>query len=598
MRNRIRLLSKRKFYNKSNVIFATFHFSVMTIFENTILSVLFLLPAATGNAQMKYYANPLKIPVSISGNFGEMRTNHFHTGLDFRTLQKTRLPVYSASDGFVSRIVVSPTGYGRALYIDHPNGTVTLYGHLDRFRKDLEDYVKASQYKQQTFAVDLKVPHDKFKVKRGEEIAKSGNTGSSEGPHLHFEIREVKSQDAFNPLIMNDFKIADRTPPRISALRVYPLNDQSYVNSGNGKRTFPLVSGGKHYTLQQAAAIRAYGEIGFSVNARDYIDNSANTYGIYSSKLFINGENTFTCTFGKINFDQNRYINSYLDYEEFVKSGIRYQKLWRDRGSYLFNYETDRSRGILKVDSGKTYECVVQLQDAAGNIAKLTFKIEGKFTREPPGKKEQGRIFHYDSKNRISSDNFEINAPNGAFYEDFPFTWSASEKEPGYYSALYKVNENTVPVHKPLEIILLTTGVPQKLREKVFVAGISEKGRKFYAGGKLSGDRIKTTITEFGNYGVVCDTVPPGILPLTIKNNALTDTNSIQFRIYDDLSGIKSYTGWIDGQWVLFEYDPKRSLLFYRIDPERLTLKKRHTLNLVVKDRVNNTTVYKATFWK
>jgi murein DD-endopeptidase MepM/ murein hydrolase activator NlpD len=559
-----------------------------------ILLIIFL----KGEGQVKYYANPLKIPPSLSGNFGELRPDHFHTGLDFRTQQKTGIPVYASAEGYVSRIVVSPTGYGKVIYLDHPNGTTTLYGHLNKFRHDLEEYVKMEQYERQSFAVDLKISEGKFQVGKGEQIALSGNSGSSGGPHLHFEIRDSRSQDAFNPLIMNDFNVKDKTPPRLVSVRIYPMDSRSHINLENTPRTFPVKLIGKSYSLSPGTSVKAFGNIGVAINASDYFDNDVSPCGIYSASLFVNGSKLFAYNFGRISFEQNRYLNSYIDYAEYEKTGVRFRKLWQDRGNRLNIYESDRSGGILQIDEEKDFAFEVVLGDAKGNKSELKFNISGKKLERIFDRRESDHSFRFDSRNSFSTDDFEIHASNGTFYEDFTFTFSVLKKLSGYYSSLFHVHENTVPLHKPVKISLLTDRIPTRLHDKALMVMVDKMGNKTYAGGKLSGKWMEGTILRFGDYAVVCDTVPPKIISPGIKNNTLTESGSIRFKISDDLSGIQSYIGLIDGEWALFEYDPKINSLVYFIDRSRLKTGKRHTIQLTVTDKVNNTSVYKATFWK
>jgi hypothetical protein len=565
--------------------------------KQLIISV-FMVFFLQGYGQLKYYANPMKIPLSLSGNFGELRPDHFHTGLDFRTQQKTGIPVYASAEGYVSRIMVSPLGYGKVLYIDHPNGTTTLYGHLDKFREDIEEYVKTEQYDNESFEVDLRVSSGKFPVKKGEQIARSGNTGSSGGPHLHFEIRDTRSQDAVNPLILNGFSIADKTPPRIISLRIYPMDNMSVVNSGKAAKTFPVKLTGKYYSLVPGTSVKASGNIGIAVYTNDYFDNDASPCGIYSASLNVNESEIFSCRFDRISFDQNRYVNSYIDYAEYDRSGVRFRKMWQDRGNKLEIYESDRSRGILHIDSEEDIPCKIELADAKGNKSILTFKITGKPMEKNSGENDSDHIFNYDSRNSYSTDNFELHASNGTFYEDFLFIFGVAKKLPGYFSDIFHVHNSSVPLHKPVKIGILTEGIPSRLRDKVLMAAVDSKGTKTYMGGKLSGKWMEGTITRFGDYAVVCDTVPPKIVSLGIKNNALTESGAIRFRISDNLSGIQSYTGLIDDQWVLFEYDPRSNLLVYFIDRKRLKTGMRHTFQLTVTDKADNASVYKATFWK
>jgi murein DD-endopeptidase MepM/ murein hydrolase activator NlpD len=567
-------------------------------FLRFILLILLFFSGLTGKAQLKYYAEPLKIPLSLSGNFGELRPDHFHMGLDFRTEQKTGIPVFSSAEGFVSRITVSPSGFGRALYINHPNSTTTVYGHLEKFRKDIEEYVKSEQYRLQSFSVDLKIPSGKFKVQHQEQIARSGNSGSSGGPHLHFEIRDTPSQDALNPLCLAGFKIKDSTPPKIKSVQISPLNTDSHVEFGVRPKTYTTAVNGSEYTLSPNNMITAFGAIGIAVQADDYFDDNPGQCGIYSARLTINGKVVFTYSMDKISFSQNRYVNSLLNYGIYINNGTRFAKMWCDPGNHLNIYHSVEKKGILTIDSGKIYAGELTLSDVSGNSSKFEFRVKGIPGKVKVQKPENAIVFSFNKENRMVDPGFDISTPKGAFYDDFNFRHKESDRLPGYYSGIHHIHFPEVPVHKPISIKIKTKDLPDSLASKAFIAKIEDGKSPGYAGGHFADGWIETTILEFGKYGVMVDTVAPEILPLTIKNNALTEPWEVSFKISDKQTGIKNYSGYIDGKWVLFEYDPRISTLTYKIDTTRLTIGKRHSLVLTVTDKVKNASTFKASFWK
>lgn len=570
----------------------------MSTGKYTVLIPLFVLLCLHGRAQLKYYAQPMKIPVSVSGNFGELRPDHFHTGIDFRTEQRTGVPVYTTAEGYVSRIVVSPGGYGHALYISHTNGTTSLYGHLSRFRTDLEKFIKEEQYRRQSFSIDMEIPREKFMVKRQELIAYSGNSGSSAGPHLHFELRDTRTGEALNPQLYDSYGIADKTSPRFTSVEFCPIGNQSHVEFSHTKKTYKTTLNGKVYNLSIPSLIKAYGTVALAFSADDYLDNSTSRCAIYSARLDINGNRVFAWKIDCIPFSKNRYLNSHIDYESYVADRIHFHKMWRDRGNELEIYDSDENRGIFRIDSGKVYLGELTLTDVSGNKSVLTFGIMGVFSAIPPNDPESGILFRMDSANAFATPDFGISTSEGAFYGDIRFNYQKTERLPGYFSGIHTVGDEKVPVHKPLPIRIKTEGLPDSLADKAFIAGVDGLSLKRYMGGTLKDGWMESKIMNFGNYAVVTDTIPPVIVPLTIKNNALTDPGVIRFRITDDLSGINSFTGKIDGQWALFEYDPKYARLAYTIDTARTGSGKRHSLELEVRDMAGNLTVYQATFWK
>ena len=570
----------------------------MTIFKRNTLILLFVLAGLKVFAQADYFADPVKIPIFLSGNFCELRPNRFHVGIDFKTQQRIGIPIYSAAEGFIYRIVVSPTGYGKAIYIEHPIGKSSVYAHLDKFREDIEKYVREEQYQRKSFAVDITPAKNQFQLEKQELIAYGGNTGSSGGPHLHFEIRDSKTQDALNPLAYN-FSVTDNVLPRIYSLVAYPISENSHINASTSKINFQAVSSGTTYTLQQNAEIQAFGKIGFAIRANDFYDGSHNICGIYSASMYVNGEEIFAYTFDRMPFSDTRYMNSHIDYELSLTNGNRIHKLWRQPGNKLKIYHTDVNRGIINVKDGENYNIGITVSDIAGNKASLSFKVKGvarNISRPVP---EHVSFFTFDDSNLFRTPFFEILAPEGAFYDDFYFNYSVSPKTPGFFSKIHTVHKEVEPIHHPVKIRLLTEGLPEELTEKSFIGRIIENGNRSYVGGSMSQGWFEAEVLTFGNYAVMTDSIPPRINPLSIKdNNALTESNRIRFTISDNLSGIKSYEGTINGEWALFEYDAKNRLLSYEIDKNRLETGKRHTLVLTVKDNVNNTATYEATFWK
>ncbi len=564
---------------------------------NTFLS-LFVLTSLAVSSQMKYYAEPLKIPVSLSSNFGELRSDHFHMGLDFRTEQKTGIPVYASAEGFVSRISVSPGGYGYALYIDHPNHTTTVYGHLLKFRKDIDAFVKAEQYKQQSFAVNLTLPPGVFPIQRQELIGLSGNSGSSGGPHLHYEIRDTPTQDALNPLHINNFTVADHTPPRISAVQFYPLDNQSHVEGANTRKKYIPVATGNRYLLPQNKAVRAFGQIGIAIKANDFFDGNQSLCGVFSAKLLLEGQEIFGFTLDRISYSLNRYLNSHIDYEEYIINRERFHKMWLDPGNRLNVYTTVNQRGILQIDSGKSYRGEIILSDVKGNTSSFTFRITGEYLPVTPLQAVSETTFQMDSPNEFLRPDFELRTTSGSFYEDFGFQYQSLEASSVYFSRIHEVHQATTPVHKGMQMRIRTERLPDSLAARAIVVSLNEMGIMRYVGGNYRKGWMETSIREFGNYAVTIDTIPPKIVPITIRNNALTETGEIRFRISDDLSGISGYRGLINGEWVLFEYDPKYNRLAYRIDTGRIGSGKRHTLELKVTDQAGNVSVFQATFWK
>lgn len=548
-------------------------------------------------AQEIIYTPPLQIPLLLSANFCELRANHFHSGVDFKTQQRIGLPVYSIADGHVYRIVVSPSGYGRALYIEHPNGESSLYGHLDRFNDEIESYVKSEQYRRQSFAVDLAPEAGKLKVEQGGLIAYSGNTGGSLGPHLHFEIRDSQTQDALNPLAYG-FDIADNTPPRIYVLMVYPLSDNSHVNFSENAKKYILTSNGNSYRISPDQPIPVFEKIGFAIQANDFYDLSHNICGIYSAKLFVDDREIFSYVFDRMAFDETRFMNSHIDYHESVSARNMMHRLFRLPGNKLQIYQNEVNRGIVEVKDGEIRDIRIEVDDMSGNKVVLTFQLKGSFREIQHSTPDFTRFFTYDEDHFLQTPWIEFYAPEGAFYDDFYFKYDVSQPTPDLFSKVHHLHSETVPIHRGIKLRILSENIPDSLASKSFIGKISNSGRKSYAGGKKIGDWFETEIRSFGNYAVMVDTIPPRIVPLSIQNNALIDKNKIRFTISDNITGIKKYEGFIDDTWVLFEFDAKNNLLFHIFDDEIIEMNKIHTFKLNVTDNMNNTSVYETTFFR
>ncbi|QGY47916.1 peptidoglycan DD-metalloendopeptidase family protein [Maribellus comscasis] len=551
------------------------------------------------NGQNTTYTPPVKIPMFLSGSFAELRSNHFHSGIDIKTQGVTGLPVFSVADGYISRIVVSPTGFGRALYIEHPNGTTSVYGHLKSFRNDIEDYIQKIQYAERSFRVDVSVPQNTFPLKQGDEIAQSGNSGSSGGPHLHFEIRNTETEEPLNPLKYN-LPVTDNTAPKMFSLLAAPLDKLSHVNYQNKKSTFTIVFYDDKYHLKGNPTIPVYGKIGFAVQANDYFDNSWNKCGVYSVELTIDGELYFSYRLDKFSFDETRYINSFIDYKEYIDKRRRYQKAWKDPGNQLPIYNYEKNNGIVNFKDNGIHPVQMILKDTYGNTSVLEFNVKSAFKEIPVVEKPFTKIFTYNQRNEWETKNFKIDIPEGALYTDINFQYSATKADAEFFSELHIVHKNTVPLQKSATIQIKTFGIPALDESKALLVNVDTLTGKFYAnGGEFKDGWVIGEIRNFGSYAVTVDTIPPAIVPLSIKSkNTLTESNRIRFKVSDQLAGVEKYEGFIDGKWALFEFDPRIDQIVHYFDPERFEMGKRHEFLLKVTDYKQNVATYEATFWK
>lgn len=559
--------------------------------------ILLLIIAIFTHAQDAYFSSPLKIPLLLSGSFAELRSNHFHSGIDIKTQGVTGLPVYAAADGYIARVAVSPTGYGNALYVNHPNGTTTVYGHLSKFSPDLAKYVKDKQYEEKSFRVNLIIPSGLFPVKQNEEIAKSGNSGSSGGPHLHFEIRDTQSEDPMNPMNYN-FPITDNIAPKIFSVLFVPLNDSSHVNYKTTAQSFQVVFYDGKYHIKSNPKIPVWGEIGIAIKANDYLNGTHNKCGINKLSMSVDNEEQFAFRLDRFAFKDTRYINSHIVYGKYISQKRRYIKTWLQPGNKLTVYDSNETRGIITPVQDKTQNINIEVADSHGNNSALIFSISGK-------KKAIHRIikestpFAYNKSNTFENGKISIEIPEGALYDNLDFEYHSEPSPENFYSDFFFVHKKYVPLHKNITIDIKPDSLPQKLQTKAIIVNANPETGKYYsAGGNYKDGQVETTTKYFGVFAVTVDTIPPKIIPLSIKNNAITETSRIRFKISDDLSGINTYEGLIDGKWALFEYDAKKHVITHYFDKSRFEMGKRHNFKLTVTDSKNNSTGYECTFWK
>jgi len=545
------------------------------------------------------FTSPLKPPFLFSGDFGELRPSHFHSGLDFRTQGQTGLPVFAAKEGYVSRIGISTTGYGNALYLNHPDGTTTVYGHLERFQTKLQEYVKDIQYDRESFQVNITLKPGEFHFKKGEIIAWSGNSGSSGGPHLHFEIRNTKTERAYNPLFYN-LGISDISAPKITALYVYPLSPNSNVSQDRSKKRYEAVPVPGGYRLKLNLPIGLFGKIGFGIQSDDDFNGVGLKIGIYSAALFCDGRLVFGFKMNNFSFDDTRYANSQGDFEEYQKTHHWIQRLYKQPGNQVDIYDPADKNGILNLDDGKDHEFEIVVADAFRNKTSLKFHTTSKKSSLPIKDQINGKLFPYDQSNEYGNTKIKVDIPKGALYDNLDFIWKSSPKPNGCYSELNQVSSKFVPLQKQYSLSIKCDGLPENLRDKALIVLVDlSSGQKSAVGGEYSGGWVTVKTNLLGSFAVAVDKTPPSITPLSIKDKkTLTNPAKVQFKIADDLAGIKTYRGEIDGKWVLFEFEPKSKILSYTFDKNRMAFGKSHLLRLVVIDYQGNSNEYKAVIYK
>ncbi len=564
-----------------------------------IVVILLQLSVIQLYSQKSYsFRPPLEIPMYLSGNFGEIRDDHFHSGIDIKTRGVTGHPVYSIEEGYVSRIKVQANGYGKSVYINHPTGHTSVYGHLDRYTSRIASFVKDIQYRRRSHAVDIYLKPGQFPLKKGEVIGYSGNSGSSTGPHLHFEIRTMGDQHPTN-VLRYGFDITDRLAPRFFRLFLYPVSDSSQVSGSRQKFSSGTYSRNGNYALSYGSEITALGPIGCGVEVFDYLNGSPNRCGVYKLELFVNEAPVYRHVMDEFAFSETRFINAYIDYGERISTGGKVHRLYRLPNDRLRIYESMGSDGRVNIEPDQVYEMRVVATDVAGNASELIFRIRGASSRIRAEKTAGEDVQHmpYHKVNRFVREGLEVEIPAFALYEDLDFRFERTMVAESPPTELYHIHSPQTPVHLPYRLSIKTGDMGSALNEKYCLITYDQEGKSAYAGGAYNDGIVMAEVRKFGTFSVALDTLAPEIIPLNGNiSGDLAGETTLRFTIRDDLSGIEKYEGYIDNSWALFEYDPKNDLLTYTFDDQRLRQGSDHELELYVSDAKGNVNLFHTTF--
>ncbi len=542
-----------------------------------------------------YFRSPIDFPIKISGSFGEVRKNHFHSGIDIRTEGVEGKPVIAVADGYVARIFISPGGFGKALYINHPNGYTTVYGHLRGFNSSIGSWIRARQYKEESFDQDVSIEPGVLKVKKGEVMAYSGNTGMSGGPHLHFEVRETSTQEIVDPLLFG-LPFKDDIPPRIYQVRVYPMGDNGLVNNADKPVTIPVKGGEGKYSLNTKDDPEVSGDVIFALETFDLVNDSDMKNGVNSIELFVDTACVFSQKLDRFAFADTRYVNSLLDYPAIVEHEQRFQRSYVAPNNKLRIYPKVKNRGIISFTDSRSHKIRYVVKDVNGNSARLDFSVTSKppaFAKGKKPKAPKGKLLLCQKVNQFTADGLVFDLPADALYEDLDFIYSSTTHVHNSFSPLHHLQNDDTPIHSFCDLSIKPDKLPARLMSSAVIVRVSENNHASSVGGKWENGFLKAKIREFGDYTVMVDTTRPVIRAVNIMpNKKVSGQHTIQMKISDNLSGIKSYRGTLNGKWILMDFDSKTATLTYDFD-DRMKPGK-NEFRLVVRDAVGNESQYKA----
>lgn len=564
--------------------------------KKIFLIVSLLVTFYTGTSQISknipdgYFKSPLDIDLKLSGTFGELRSNHFHSGLDIKTNQRTGLNVYATAAGYVSRIKIERYGYGKALYITHPNGYTSVYAHLEKFSPRIEEYVKKKQYAKESYEIQLFPTDLELRVDQKEMIAYSGNSGGSGGPHLHFEIRDSAAKP-INPLMMG-FDIPDTKDPLVKQIMAYPLNENATINGKNEAtllRLIPLKNGGF-----KTEPLNAYGLIGIGVNTSDRQNGANNQNGVYQITTSFNGTPNFEVCFDTYAFSETRYLNQMIDYSFFKQKKSRITKLFIPPGSPLSLYGNSINEGMLSLyEPGSKSSYKISIKDYKSNTSSIIIDI---LNEDPPSEllapdNDGLEYVSYAQTFTKKAGNFNLTIPKGALYEN----------------ALLELKENldTITVHRDIiplhKNFILEYDISSKAGDNLdqyYIARITDWGAAYHVSTKRKGNKLIAYSRILGTYAVTKDDVKPTIEPVNFNPGQwISNLTTLKLSIADKDSGIDGYRATVNGNFILMEYDYKTGIIQHDFSDQIVT-DSENLLKVIVTDNAGNSTTFDATFFR
>ena len=534
-----------------------------------------------------YFRNPLGVPMDLSGNFGELRSNHYHMGLDLKTLKRENLPVYAAAAGYIAKVKIEPGGFGRAIYINHPNGFTTLYAHLNDFAPTLEAHIKREQYRLEDWKIFIDIPPDLFPVQKGELIAHSGNTGGSQAPHLHFEIRQTENDVNLNPLLFG-FPLNDNTLPQILRLAIFDRRKSTYEQT---PRIISLKTAGTgKYTTTVPVTIVGSPVISLGITAYDTHTGSSNLNGVYESMLYMDQQPVTSFRMNEISYNDTRYMNAHIDYKTKSGGGTYIQHL-SDLPGYINSiYTRYIGDGVLDISDGEPHEIRIDVKDAYGNTSVLSTKVQYRPPAPVSHSTSTNKVFYPLMLDGFESDECEFFIGERCLYDSVHIRYGKSvSSNPQVISAVHAIGSAHIPLQESFLVrIRPNQSLSPEQQQKTVV--------QWYSGTKKDVQKsvwqngwASAKFHDFGYYQLLVDEIPPVIIPIGFTDGSnLGKATRIAFTITDNLTKFKNVRTELDGKWLRFTND-KGKTFSYRFDEKCLA--GQHELKISAEDEAGNRTV-------
>lgn len=544
------------------------------------IAALMLVCSIQGHSQdlkQAAFSSPLDFTLTLSGNFGEIRTNHFHGGLDFKTQGVVGKPVRALADGYISRIRVT-NGSGCVLDVVYNNGYTTINRHLSKFMPNIAQRVEKLQYEKENWEVEIVPEPGEYPVKAGQQIAWSGNTGYSFGPHLHLDVLETSTGESVDPMPFFKSEIKDNTAPKAEGIMLFPQLGSGVVRGSSKRQSFPI---------KVARPIEAWGVIGSGIKAYDYMDGVHNRYGVHTVVLRVDGTEVFRSVVDRFSQNENLMINSWT-YGQYMKSFI-------EPGNTLRMLRaSNNNRGLVTIDEERDYKFEYELKDVFGNTSRYRFIVHGKKQPIQPLEHREKCFFAWDKTNFLQEPGLTLTVPRGMLYDNVSLNHEV-HSDSGAIAYTYRLNDEAVPLHGACELSIGLRRRPVADSTKYYVARVNSQGGKYSVGGVYKDGFMKTRIRELGTYTVAVDTVPPEIIP--VGKNSWRRNGKVVYRLKDKETGIRSYRGTIDGKFALFgRPNLTKSYWECKLDSKHVKKGVRHLVEMTVTDDCGNETKVRDTF--